>query len=420
MTRGTAAALARLASLGAEAEVYGRGLCDIGVKYGGTPGEAEARSMILSALRDLGYSPVAESFEYLHYMPHSAGVEVVTPMRETIRAEPLQFSSSAEVEGELIYVGDGTKAQLDKLTTCGVDFRDKIIITTGWPPFLLYHLAEERQAAGYIVITRPPDNLIATGCAVLGSRRGSIAGAMVGSDDGHRLLALHSAGPVRVRLSSHGEFSRKTSANLLAEIAGSDGVEEKVIACSHYDSQCKGSHAWDNVSGDIALLCLARAAVDLKPRRTLQFYFCGVEEQGLCSGSSAFVKDHAAEMKDYMAVVNFDGLSSILCPRNVIQATPEALDFIKTAARAERWTVHGMPTLQPNSDHAAFVEAGVPALWAHEGPRSPYQHTEADVFEHLDMRKLLSTAAVGARCAFDLVCDPSIRLPRSARAPWQP
>ena len=421
MVKDVLGALARMATLTSEAECYGRALCDIGVKYAGTPGETKAREFILSALRDLNYSPMIEPFEYLHYLPLSASVKVMHPLRETLRAEPLQFSASSEVEGDMIYVGDGSKDQFDRLVSCGSDFKDKIVVTTGWPPFLLYHLAEERGAAGYAVITRPPENLIAVGCAVSEPRKGSVPGVLVGSEDGHRLLSLQSTGQVRLRLSSNGEFSRKTSANLLVEIAGDERPEEKVIVCSHYDSQCKGSHAWDNVSGDIALLCLARAAADLRPRRTLQFYFCGVEEQGICSGSRTFVEKHADEMKNYMAVVNFDGLSSLLSPRNVIQATPQALEFARSVAREQGWAVHSCAPLQPNSDHAPFVEAGVPAIWAHEGPRSPYQHTEADVFAHLDMQKLLGTAMVGARCALDLAYDPSISLSRPApHAPWSP
>src|SRR6185312_8259066 len=231
----TAAVLARMALLVAEAEVYGRGLCDIGIKYGGTPGEARAREYILAALRGLGYSALIEPFEYLHYLPHSASIEVISPWRETIAAEPLQFSAPREVEGELVYVGDGSKAQFDRLASCGANFEGKIVITTGWPPFMLYHLAEERGAVGYIVITRPPENLIAVGCAVQDPREGTIPGAPVGSEDGHRLISLRSAGPVHVRLNSKGEFSRKSSANLLVEIAGSDCAHEKIIVCSHYD-----------------------------------------------------------------------------------------------------------------------------------------------------------------------------------------
>src|SRR5579864_2620416 len=126
MTRDVTAILARMAALRSEAETYGRNLCDIGVKYGGTPGEAKAREFILSSLRELGYSPSAEPFEYLHYMPQSARVEITAPIRETVRAEPLQFSASSETEGELVYVGDGSEDQFKTLASCGVDFRDKI------------------------------------------------------------------------------------------------------------------------------------------------------------------------------------------------------------------------------------------------------------------------------------------------------
>jgi hypothetical protein len=408
-----------MVGLSAEAEAYGRALCDIGIKYAGTPCELQARDFIVDSLKDLGYEPVLEPFEYLNYQPESASVEVQRPSRESFRAEPLQFAASAECEGELIYVGDGSKAQFDHLASCGADFRGKIVITSGWPPFMLYRLAEERGAVGYIVITRPPAPLIAVGCAVQDPREGTIPAVTVGSDDGHRLLALQAAGPVHLRLRCRGRFSRATSANILVDIPGSDCRDEKVTVCSHYDSQCKGSHAWDNVSGDIALLAIARAVTELRPKRTLQLYFCGVEEQGMCSGSRVFVEKRARDMQNFVAVINLDGISSVLCPRNIIQATPEALEFALGAARAVGWRVDGTPSLQPNSDHASFVEAGVPAIWAHEGPRSPFQHTEADTFDYLDMRKLLAASSVNAHCALELACDAALRVPRPKQPPWQ-
>jgi hypothetical protein len=283
---------------------------------------------------------------------------------------------------------------------------------------MLYPLAEERGAAGHVIITRAPDNLIAVGCGVLTGSQGTIPGVMISSADGHRLLALMSAGKVVLRLKSHGEMSRRTSENIIAEIAGRERPAERVVVCSHYDSQTKGAHAWDNVSGDVALLAFAEAAADLVPERTLTFFLCGVEEQGICSGSRAFVDGRRSDMK-YAGVVNLDGLSAVLCPRNVVQGTGGAFDLLERAARRIGWPIDASMTLDPNSDHAPFVEHGVPAMWAHEGPRSPYQHTEGDVFEHLDMTKLLRTAAVGACCALDLACEISTTLQRPERAHWQ-
>jgi hypothetical protein len=226
-----------LTQLNSAATASGRALCDIGPKYAGTPGEAVAREFLLGALRKLGYTPIVEPFEYLHYMPQSATLDLRSPVREHIRAEPLQFAASTEAEGEMIYVADGSRAQIERIEACGVSLKDKIVVTTGWPPFMLYPLAEERGAAGHVIITRPPDNLIAVGCGVLTGSQGTIPGVMIGSADGHRLLALMSAGKVVLRLKSHGEMSRRTSENIIAEIAGRERPAERVVVCSHYDSQ---------------------------------------------------------------------------------------------------------------------------------------------------------------------------------------
>ena len=72
----------------------------------------------------------------------------------------------------------------------------------------------------------------------------------------------------------------------------------------HYDSVYFSSGVHDNLSGSVIVLELLRYFAAHPPRRTLRFCWFGSEEQGLL-GSKAYVKAHADELKDCVAMFFF-------------------------------------------------------------------------------------------------------------------
>ncbi|MBS3815895.1 MAG: M28 family peptidase, partial [Hadesarchaea archaeon] len=141
---------------------------------------------------------------------------------------------------------------------------------------------------------------------------------------------------------------------------------------------------------------------DANPKRTIEILFFGVEELGFW-GSTSFVKKHEKEVEEeYKTLINLDGFSSGLCPKNFLETTPRARDFAKSIASDLEWEIDYEGEPMPLSDHIPFEEKNVPIIWIHEGLIDPYYHTEKDTFDHIDFDKLVKITRVASRCAFEL------------------
>jgi hypothetical protein len=157
----------------------------------------------------------------------------------------------------------------------------------------------------------------------------------------------------------------------------------ELVLCAHYDTVYTTSGAYDNASGCALLLELAHLLTGLPEEQTnrlpdLRFVWFGAEELAL-AGSRSFVSQRkaAGTLSDIQAVINLDGFgrSDVL----EIWASPGsasqlAWDCALLACKHCRWDM-GVeePVLEPprlslttpappGSDHAPFVEAGIPAI----------------------------------------------------------
>jgi hypothetical protein len=83
------------------------------------------------------------------------------------------------------------------------------------------------------------------------------------------------------------------SANVVAEIPGTDLKDEIVMLGAHFDSWHSGTGATDNAAGSAVCMEAVRILQSLgfKPRRTIRIGLWSGEEQGLL-GSRAYVSDH--------------------------------------------------------------------------------------------------------------------------------
>lgn len=375
------------------------GICKIGVKYSGTFGEIRARDYLLNKLSEIGLNVVStEEFEYLNYMPLSGKLEILSAGGESIKCEPLQHAANNSAQGEAVFVGDGSRENFKLLEENGISLKDKIVVASTPFPFLVYPIAEEKGAAGLVVITDPPEGLIRSATALMDRPEGEIPGVTISSDDGKHLFELIKERKTKFYLESRGVYSHKLSWNVVARIPGVSSPKEKILICSHYDSQIRGEHAWDNSSGDAGLLEMARLLSDLNPNRTIELIFFGAEEHGLW-GSTTYCKSHIGEIARTKVLINLDGFSSSLCPENFLETTPDVREYSITVAKRLNWPVHHLGEPMPLSDHVPFIKAGVPAIWIHDGLIDPYYHTERDIYEHIDIEKLSKITKVATTYA---------------------
>jgi hypothetical protein len=115
------------------------------------------------------------------------------------------------------------------------------------------------------------------------------------------------ANPGPATLSVEGEVHWSTSANVWAEVPGSDLGHELVIVSAHHDAVRGSSGASDNAGGCAIVAELARVfAAGPAPRRTIRFVHFGGHEVGLF-GSESWLRAHLEDVERIAAVINFDG-----------------------------------------------------------------------------------------------------------------
>jgi hypothetical protein len=126
---------------------------------------------------------------------------------------------------------------------------------------------------------------------------------IVSRDDADWLVAH--PGPARLRV--EGEVRWSTSANVWAELPGSDLGHEVVIVSAHHDAVRGSPGASDNAGGCAIVAELARVfAAGPTPRRTIRFVHFGGHEVGLF-GSESWLRAHLDDVERIAAVINFDG-----------------------------------------------------------------------------------------------------------------
>ena len=158
-----------------------------------------------------------------------------------------------------------------------------------------------------------------------------------------------------------GECFDGTSQNVCATIPGTDKAEEVITLGGHYDSVYFSSGVHDNLSGSVIVLELLRYFAAHPPRRTLRFCWFGSEEQGLL-GSKAYVKAHADELKDCVAMLNFDVAAPTLGSNHLgTLATDDALHYVAGVLREAGYGVRAKQDTY-SSDCIPFADNGVPAI----------------------------------------------------------
>jgi hypothetical protein len=98
------------------------------------------------------------------------------------------------------------------------------------------------------------------------------------------------------------------SANVIAEIRGTEAPEEVVVLGGHYDSWDVGQGAHDDGAGCIAAWQALRILqrLGLRPRRTLRVVLWTNEENGL-AGGKAYRESVGDEIENHVAAIEMDG-----------------------------------------------------------------------------------------------------------------
>jgi len=192
--------------------------------------------------------------------------------------------------------------------------------------------------------------------------------------------------------------------NVLGKIVGEDPelTDEVVIVAAHIDhlgvnrDGAINYGADDNASGTAMVMELARlfGLCGVRPKRTMLFIAFNAEEMGLI-GSRAYVEDPIFPLEDTIAVYNFDMVGAGDGSGAMVFGGNDArnrwmTDLLRATAEAAGLE-HEIQVVPQKlaSDHAPFVQRGVPSLFNFSRPDPhPGYHTPADDIDNVRLSSL--------------------------------
>ncbi|MGH9577084.1 MAG: M20/M25/M40 family metallo-hydrolase, partial [Terriglobales bacterium] len=244
---------------------------------------------------------------------------------------------------------------------------------------------------------------------------------LLAREDGLRIARLLQSGrPVEVefQLSNRvgGPFE---TANVVAELRGSERPDEFVVLGAHLDSWDMGTGALDNGCNSALVVDALRAihGSGVRPKRSIRFILFSGEEQGLL-GSRAYAAGHRAELDRAAAVVIFDaGIGEVtgfsLGGRTDAVAPLQCLLQPLQALGAATLTTDAFI----GTDNFDFLLEGVPTLVANqkEGNYLVNYHASSDTLDKVDLPRLRQHTAIAAAVMIALANAGPIA-PRQSRA----
>jgi hypothetical protein len=390
---------------------------EVGHRFAGSPGDRAAIVWADAKLRSLGFPKVwTEPVTVPRWVRGEARAEIVAPWPQPLEALALGGSvgtASEGVEAEVVAVDD-----LDDLAA----LEDEKV--AGRIVFLKRRMRRSDDGSGYgdVVAIR------SRGASAAG-RRGAVAvvirsvgtdpnrlphtGALRYAEDAPKIPAaalsapdadllerqLASGRPVRLKLVLGSRLEGEAeSANVLAEVAGSERPGEIVLLVAHLDSWDVGTGAQDDGAGVALAVEAARLAglsAATRPRRTIRVLLTANEEFGL-SGARAYAAAHASEASQHVVAIEADtGAGRVIGFRTrFLAADAAAADEL-----AQRLAPLGIPpellVARGGADLTRLRPFGVPLVDLHQDTSAYFDlhHTANDTLDKIDPAALRHATA---------------------------
>jgi Zn-dependent M28 family amino/carboxypeptidase len=245
---------------------------------------------------------------------------------------------------------------------------------------------------------------------------------LVAREDGERIARLLASGHlVWADLSIPNRVGGPIqTANVIAEIKGSEKPEEFVILGAHLDSWELGTGALDNGCNAALVVDALRAikASGLRPRRSIRFILFSGEEEGLL-GSRAYSTTHRPELDRAAGVVIWDSGTG----KTTGFADGGRKDLLDTAKRLiaplQQFGVTEVKTdMEWGTDHFDFMLEGVPTFVADQEEANYLEnyHAVSDTYDKVDFTQLKKHVAEAAEFSFALANLPEKIGPRYTRS----
>ena len=240
-----------------------------------------------------------------------------------------------------------------------------------------------------------------------------IPAAAITIEGAELLQRMHDRGErMTLRLKMEARFLPDAeSANVIAEIKGSEKPDEVVLVSGHFDSWDVGQGAHDDGGGCIIAWEAVRLLKELglRPRRTIRVVLYTNEENGL-RGGNAYRDAHRAELSKHILAIESDsgvyrpeglGLAATAPPQ--ARANLQAIVKLLAGIGADRIAENG-----GGADIGPIMREGVVgASLDVEGSRYfDIHHTPADTLDKIDPKDLALCVATMAVVAYTVADAP--------------
>ncbi|HKY42215.1 MAG TPA: M28 family metallopeptidase [Pyrinomonadaceae bacterium] len=351
-----------------------------------------------------------------HWVRGDESLEMLTPLQRKLTMLGLGNSVATPAEGitaDAVVVRNF--AELDQL---GEGARGKIVVYnapfTTYGATVAYRGQGASRAARYGAvaalvrsITPVSLNTPHTGAMNYDPAQPRIPVAAITIEAAELLQRMQNRGDrVTLRLKMEAKFLPDAeSANVIAELKGTERPDEIVLVSGHYDSWDVGQGAHDDGGGCIVAWEAARLLKELglRPRRTIRVVLYTNEENGL-RGGNAYRDAHRTELAKHVLAVESD--SGVFRPEGLGLAATAPLQLrsnlqeiakLLSGIGADRIAASG-----GGADIGPIMREGVPGASLNvEGSRYfDIHHTPADTLDKVNPRELALCVATMAVMAY--------------------
>ena len=353
---------------------------DIGSRPAGSAEELAAADYIRAELASYGYEAGLQPFPIQVYETFRSDLDVAHASGPSqIDAAPLIVSASGTETGQLVSAGLGYPDDFPVEANGNI-----VLIERGEIEFSSKVANAENAGAVAAVIYNneggPFDGRL--------SETPGIPVVSIAREDGESLLDLMASETLTATVEVEINIVDGESQNVVARPA--DGAC-RIVVGGHYDSVPAGPGANDNGSGTAVVGELARTLA-ANGGGDVCFALFGAEEIGLV-GSLAYIAALSSdELSGIEAMLNFDMLA--VGTSWPLVGSTALVDLAGEVAEELAIPYDVSPSEPSGSDHAPFIEAGVPAMIFNCFCDSNY-HTASDRFDFLERQRLEEAGALG-------------------------
>jgi len=407
---------------------------EVGGRVPGTPAMERAVRWGVESFRAAGADSVTtEPFQMpISWQEGATRVEVTSPARFRVRAVSMAWAPPIAVakRARVVDVGDGGKEGFAKAG----DVRGAVVLVHSEPmkswddlfaeymraPGIIQAALKGKAVAIAFISTRERD-LLYRHTNALDGKLDKIPAVLVAREDGQRIARLLASGKkVEVELYIPNRVGPPvTTANVVAELKGSELPDEYIVLGAHLDSWELGTGALDNGCNSALVVDALRAikASGIRPRRSIRFVLFSGEEEGML-GSRAYVERHRAEMEKTAGVVIFDAGTGRVTGFSLGGRKDVVSPLAEIVMPLGPWSANTLTTdAFVGTDNLDFLLEGVPTLVANQeaGNYLENYHASSDTFDKVDLAQLKKHVAIAAQVTLGIANAPARLGPRQSR-----